>query len=101
MGSKEHTWGTPAMNRFYQHTQVCATLTPWVRVLLEKLTVPQLVKKFLTFSGSRRFISTFTRALPSAHMWRCILLFLILTTSIKAFIPAEKWCFRPYKKKSV
>jgi hypothetical protein len=41
------------MNRFYQH--------PWGRVLLEKLKVPQLVKKFLTFSGSR-FISTFTRA---------------------------------------
>jgi hypothetical protein len=58
----EHTWGTPAMNRFYQHTQVCAPLTPWGRVLLEKLTVCQLVKKFLTFSGSRRFISTFTRA---------------------------------------
>jgi hypothetical protein len=58
----EHTWGTPAMNRFYQHTQMCAPQTPWHRVLLEKLTVPQLAKKFLTFSGSRKFISTFTRA---------------------------------------
>ena len=43
LGSVEHTWGTPAMNRFYQHTQVCAPLT------LEKLIVHQLVKKFLTF----------------------------------------------------
>jgi len=62
VGSMEHTWGTPAMNRFYQHTQVCVPLTPWGRVLLENLTDPQLVKKFLTFSGSRKFISTFTRA---------------------------------------
>lgn len=44
MGSMEHTWGTPAMNRFYQHTQVCAPPTPWGRVLLEKLTVPQLAR---------------------------------------------------------
>jgi hypothetical protein len=83
------------MNKFYQHPQVCALLTPWGRFLLEKLTVPQLVKKFLTFSGSRRIISTFTRALPPAYMWRCILLFLILATSIKAFIPSEKWCVGP------
>jgi len=38
------------------------TLTPCSRVLLEKLTVPQLVKKFPTFYGTRRFITTFTTA---------------------------------------
>jgi len=34
--------------------------TPWSRVLPEKLTVLQLVKKFPTFYGTRRFITTFT-----------------------------------------
>jgi hypothetical protein len=32
------------------------------RVLLGKLTVPQLVKKFPAFYGTRRFITAFTRA---------------------------------------
>ena len=34
--------------------------TPWSRVLLEKLTVSQLVKKFPAFYGTRRFITAFT-----------------------------------------
>ena len=38
-------------------------LTPWNRVLLEKLTGPQLVKKLPAFYGTRRFIT----ALTSAH----------------------------------
>ena len=38
-------------------------LTPWSRVLLEKLTVCQLVKKFPTFYETRRFITVFTSAL--------------------------------------
>jgi hypothetical protein len=37
-------------------------LTPWNRVLLEKLTGLQLVKKFTAFYGTRRFITAFTRA---------------------------------------
>jgi hypothetical protein len=32
-------------------------LTPWSRVLLEKLTGLQLVKKFPAFDGTRRFIT--------------------------------------------
>jgi hypothetical protein len=36
-------------------------LTPWCRVLLEGLTGPQLVKKFPTFYGTRKFITSFTR----------------------------------------
>jgi hypothetical protein len=39
-----------------------STPTPWNRGLLEKLTVSQLVKKFLAFYGTRRFITAFTRA---------------------------------------
>ena len=35
-------------------------LTSWSRVLLEKLTVCQLVKKFPAFYGTRRFITSFT-----------------------------------------
>jgi hypothetical protein len=41
-------------------------LTPWCRVLLEKLTGLQLFKKFPTFHGTRRFITALTslRQLP-------------------------------------
>ena len=35
-------------------------LTPWCRVLLEKLTGLQLVKKFPAFHGTRRFITVLT-----------------------------------------
>jgi len=37
-------------------------LTPWSKVLLEKLTGFQLLKKFSTFYGTRKFINTFTSA---------------------------------------
>jgi hypothetical protein len=35
-------------------------LTPWSGVLLEKLEVLQLVKKFLAFYGTRNFITVLT-----------------------------------------
>ena len=34
-------------------------------MLLQKLLVPQIVKKFPTFYGTRRFITVFITALPS------------------------------------
>jgi len=37
-------------------------LTPWSRVLLQKLTGVQLVKKFPVFYGTRRFITALTSA---------------------------------------
>jgi hypothetical protein len=37
-------------------------LTPWSRVLLEKLTGLQLVKKFPAFYGTRRFFTALTSA---------------------------------------
>jgi len=37
------------------------SLTTWSRVLLEKLMVTHLVKKFPVFYGTRRFITIFTR----------------------------------------
>ena len=42
---------------------ITCLLTPWCRVLLEKLTGLQLVKKFPAFHGTRRFIT----ALTSVH----------------------------------
>jgi hypothetical protein len=36
--------------------------SPWSRFLLEKLAVPQLIKKFPAFYGSIRFITVFTKA---------------------------------------
>jgi len=38
------------------------TITPWSRVLLEKLAGSQLVKKFPTFYGTHVFITVFTSA---------------------------------------
>jgi hypothetical protein len=40
-------------------------LSPWSRVVLEKLIVAQLFKKFIAFHGTPRFITVFTRA----HHW--------------------------------
>jgi hypothetical protein len=44
-------------------------LTAWRRVLLEKLTVPQLVKKFPTFYGTRLFITAVTNARQLSLTW--------------------------------
>ena len=46
-----------------QHNTECPTTflhTPWCRVLLEKLTGLQLVKKYPAFHGTRRFITALT-----------------------------------------
>jgi len=47
----------------YTHTHITYLLTPCSRVLLEKLIGSQLVKKFPTFYGTRRFITSFTTTL--------------------------------------
>ena len=44
-------------------------LTPWCRVLLEKLTGLQLVKKFSTFHGTRRFITALTSVRQLSLPW--------------------------------
>ena len=44
-------------------------LTPWCRVLLEKLTGLQLVKKFATFHGTRRFITALTSVRHMSVSW--------------------------------
>ena len=44
-------------------------LTPWSRVLLEKLTGFQLDKKFPAFYGTQRFITAFTSARHLSLSW--------------------------------
>jgi hypothetical protein len=44
-------------------------LTPWSRVLLEKLTGLQLVKKFPAFYGTRRFLTALTIARHLSLSW--------------------------------
>ena len=74
-------------------------LTPWCRVLLEKLSGLQLVKKFPAFHGTRRFITapTSVRHLslswaspiqsiyPHPTSWRFIL---ILSTHLRLGLPS-------------
>jgi len=44
-------------------------LTPWCRVLLEKLTGLQLLKKFPAFHGTRRFITALTSVCHLSLSW--------------------------------
>jgi len=74
-------------------------LIPWCRVLLEKLTGLQLVKKFPAFHGTRRFITALTSVrylslswvspiqsiYPHPTSWRSIL---ILSTHLRLDLPS-------------
>ena len=74
-------------------------LTPWCRVLLEKLTGLQLVKKFSAFHETRRFITALTSVhhvslswaspiqsiYPHPTSWRSIL---ILSTHLRLGLPS-------------
>ena len=74
-------------------------LTLWCRVLLEKLTGLQLVKKFPAFHGTRRFITVLTSVCdmflswanpiqstyPHPTSWRSIL---ILSTHLRVGLPS-------------
>ena len=74
-------------------------LTPWSRVLLEKLTGFQLVKKFPALNGTRRFITAFTSVRhlslswatsiqsipPNTTFWRSIL---ILSSHLRLGLPS-------------
>ena len=81
------------------HIQKIYLLTPWCRVLLEKLTSLQLVKKFPAFHGTRRFITALTSVrhlslswtspvqsiYPHPTSWRSIL---ILSTHLRLGLPS-------------
>ena len=74
-------------------------LTPWCRVLLEKPTGLQLVKKFPAFHGTRRFITALTSVrhlslswassiqsiYPHPTSWRSVL---ILSTHLRLGLPS-------------
>jgi hypothetical protein len=66
-------WTTFSANRHrhtYVHTYILPyLLTPWIRVLLEKLTGLQLVKKLPAFYGTRWFITAFTSARQLSLSW--------------------------------
>ena len=78
---------------------LCYLLTPWCRVLLEKLTGLQLVKKFPAFHGTPRFITALTSVrhlslswaspmqsiYPHPTSWRSIL---ILSTHLRLGLPS-------------
>jgi len=54
----------------YEKKENCMNLlTPRSRVLLEKLTGLQLVKKFPAIYGTRRYITTFTSACHMRLSW--------------------------------
>ena len=54
----------------YIHTYIHYSLpTPWCSVLLEKLTGLQLVKKFPTFHGTRRFITALSSLRHLSPSW--------------------------------
>ena len=57
------------MIKFQSGLLLTYLLPPWSTVLLEKLTVSQLVKKFPTFFGTRRFIAVFTSARHLSLSW--------------------------------
>ena len=79
------------INKWMQHVQrmdrdrLTYLLTPWCRVLLEKLTGLQLVKKFPVFHGTQKFITALTSVrhlslsgaspiqsiYPHPTSWRC------------------------------
>ena len=48
--------------KFCGRNSTAAILTPWCRVLLEKVTGSQLLRKFPAFYGTRKFITTLTSA---------------------------------------
>ena len=79
---------------------ICSLLTPWCRVLLEKLTGLQLVKKLPAFHGTPRFITALTSVrhlslswvspiqsiYPHPTSWRSIL---ILSTHLRLGLPSD------------
>jgi len=46
----------------YAYLFITTKLTPWSGSRLQKIIGAQRVKKFLTFYGTQRFITVFTRA---------------------------------------
>ena len=85
---------------FWNWSIFYSLLTPWCRVLLEKLIGLQLVKKFPAFHGTRKFITALTSVrhlylscaspiqsiYPHPTSWRSIL---ILSTHLRLGLPSD------------
>ena len=72
-GSKFMRGGKEAVGGISFSALLSYALTPWSRVLLEKLTGSQIVKKLPAFYGTLRFITAFTKARhPSLSLARSI-----------------------------
>jgi hypothetical protein len=71
-------------------------LIPRSRPLLEKVTGSQLVKKFVTFYGTRRFIIAITSALQLSLPWANILCILCLNYKILLHIYVHSLVSLPY-----
>ena len=72
-------FGKQLCGKFHKYTKkilvtVTYLLTPWCRVLLEKLTVLQLVKKFPAFHGTRMFITALTSVRQLSLFWASLIL---------------------------
>ena len=90
--------------RWFISQTITYLLTPWCRVLLEKLTGLQIVKKFPAFHGTRRFIPALTTVrhlslssaspiqsiYPHPTSWRSIL---ILPTHLRLGLPSGLFPF--------
>ena len=84
---------------YYYYYLLTYLITPWSRVLLEKLASLQLVKKFPAFYGTRKFLTAHTSALhlslswarpiqssyPNPTSWRSIL---ILSSHLRLGLPS-------------
>ena len=99
-----HFWWGKSLgkHRFRERNKILLAylLTPWCRVLLEKLTGFQLVKKFPAFHGTRRFITALTSfrhlslswtspiqsIYPHPTSWRSVL---ILITHLHLGLPSD------------
>ena len=72
-----------ALHRFVTFT-LTYSLTPWSRVLLEKLTGFQLVRKYPAFYGTWRFITAFTSVRQLSLFW---------ASSIQSYTLSTSWRF--------
>jgi len=67
---KSFVWGIRTWNVIFEGvSNSLDLLSPWSRVLLEKLTGPQLVKNFPAIYGTRRFITAVTTARHLSLSW--------------------------------
>jgi hypothetical protein len=63
------TWYNIVSINQSNNQSITHSLTPWSKVLLEKLIGSQLIKKFPAFYGTRMFITAFTNACHLSLSW--------------------------------